>query len=74
MKYILERVKKKAPTLQEMIREVAKLGGFLGRKRDGEPGHVTLWQGLALLHVMTSICCKMIKQRPPDWYAEIPDT
>jgi hypothetical protein len=25
---------------------VAKLGGFLARKGDGEPGAKTLWQGL----------------------------
>jgi hypothetical protein len=25
---------------------VAKLGAFLGRKGDGEPGVKTLWQGL----------------------------
>lgn len=70
----LGELKKKAPTLQEMIREVAKLGGFLGRKRDGEPGYVTLWRGLAQLHTMTSICCKMMKQRLPDWFDEIPNT
>jgi len=56
-----------------MIREVSKLGGFLGRKHDGEPGTMTLWRGLTQLHTMTSICCKMIKQRPPDWFGEIPD-
>ncbi len=29
-----------------MIRLIAKLGGFLGRKGDGEPGMKTLWLGL----------------------------
>lgn len=57
-----------------MIREVAKLGGFLGRKSDGEPGYVTLWRGLAQLHVMTNIYCKTIKQRSQGWFDEIPDT
>jgi len=37
------------PPLQHTIREVAKLGGFLGRKRDGEPGTQTLWRGLQRL-------------------------
>ncbi len=26
-------------------REVAKLGGFLGRKGDGEPGWINIWRG-----------------------------
>ena len=29
-----------------MIRTVAQLGGFLGRKADAEPGTETLWKGL----------------------------
>jgi hypothetical protein len=37
------------PTLREAIRRVAGLGGFLGRKRDGEPGTQTLWIGLQRL-------------------------
>ena len=35
------------PTLNEMIRMVASFGGFLGRKRDGQPGPQTLWIGLS---------------------------
>jgi hypothetical protein len=37
------------PTLREVIRRVAGLGGFLGRKCDGEPGTQTLWLGLQRL-------------------------
>jgi hypothetical protein len=40
-------------TVRRFTHEVAKLGGFLGRKRDGEPGWRTLWQGwheLTLIH------------------------
>jgi len=36
----------KPPSLREMIRAIAGLGGFLGRKSDGEPGAQTLWRGL----------------------------
>jgi len=32
-------------TVYEFYREVAKLGGFLGRKSDGEPGWITVWRG-----------------------------
>lgn len=37
------------PTLQEAVRWVAKLGGFLGRRHDGEPGVKTIWRGLRRL-------------------------
>jgi hypothetical protein len=37
------------PTLREAMRMVAGLGGFLGRKGDGEPGTKTLWLGLQRL-------------------------
>lgn len=32
-------------TVYDFFREVAKLGGFLGRKHDGEPGWQTIWRG-----------------------------
>ena len=32
-------------SVREFVRGVAKLGGFLGRKHDGEPGVLTLWRG-----------------------------
>lgn len=46
--YLLQKkpVPKKPPRLNEVVRLVAMLGGFLGRKGDGEPGVKTLWQGL----------------------------
>ncbi len=34
------------PSLGEMVRWVAQLGGYLGRKGDGPPGPQTLWIGL----------------------------
>lgn len=37
------------PSLREAVRMIAALGGFLGRKHDGEPGTTTLWRGLAKL-------------------------
>ena len=40
---------RKTPTLREVIRRIAMLGGFLARKGDGEPGVKTLWQGFARL-------------------------
>lgn len=34
------------PALREALRLMAALGGFLGRKGDGEPGTTTTWRGL----------------------------
>jgi hypothetical protein len=39
-------VPKTPPRLNDVVRLVAKLGGFLARKGDGEPGAKTLWLGL----------------------------
>ena len=39
-------VPKKVPTLNTVVRLIAQLGGFLARKRDGEPGAKTLWLGM----------------------------
>ncbi len=40
-----------AMTIREFYREVAKLGGFLGRKSDGEPGWITIWRGWQKLYM-----------------------
>ena len=45
---IINKGKKLAqpPTIHQMLRMIASLGGFLGRKRDGEPGLKTIWLGM----------------------------
>jgi len=40
------------PSLRQALHWVARLGGFLGRKGDGEPGVKVLWRGLRKLHDM----------------------
>jgi len=40
---------KQPPTLREATRWIAQLGGFLGRKGDGDPGPTTLWRGWQVL-------------------------
>ena len=49
--YILAKkaIPKTAPTIREVVRRIAMLGGFLGRKGDGEPGVKTLWLGMQQL-------------------------
>ena len=32
-------------TNQNLIRAVARVGGFIGRKSDGQPGWQTIWRG-----------------------------
>ncbi len=39
-------------SVRDFVRGVAKLGGFLGRKHDGEPGVLTLWRGYQRLQDM----------------------
>ena len=49
------RVPAEPPSLREATRLLAGLGGFLGRKCDGEPGTQTLWLGLQRLDDITSM-------------------
>ncbi|MEO8271430.1 MAG: IS4 family transposase [Aureliella sp.] len=39
-------------TVYEFFRELAKLGGFLGRKGDGEPGWQTIWRGFQKMQLL----------------------
>lgn len=39
-------------TVGQFYRELAKLGGFLGRKSDGEPGWITIWRGWQQLYLL----------------------
>lgn len=40
-------------TLRQFTREVARLGGFLARRGDGDPGWLTLWRGWRELDLIT---------------------
>ena len=45
--YLLNKKKAPvAPGMNEVLRMVARVGGFLARKHDGEPGVKTIWRGL----------------------------
>lgn len=50
------------PPLGEAIQLIGRLGGHLGRKRDGPPGIKTLWRGLARL---SDIATGWLLSRPP---------
>ncbi len=61
----------KPPSLHQAIRWIAQLGGFLGRKGDGEPGVKTIWRGLRRLHDVASTW-RLMASHPSD--AEAPAT
>ena len=39
-------------SLGETIQLVARIGGYLGRKKDPHPGHQIMWQGYADLQLL----------------------
>ena len=49
-------------TVGQFYREVAKLGGFLGRKSDGEPGWITIWRGWEKLNMYVFVASRLKKQ------------
>jgi transposase-like protein/transposase Tn5 family protein len=54
--YVHERAKppRRVPTIRQAVRWMAALGGFLGRRHDGEPGPIVLWRGLQQLRAITT--------------------
>jgi transposase-like protein/transposase Tn5 family protein len=50
------------PSLRQAVRWIARLGGFLERPSDGEPGVTVLWKGFQHLADLTTMYCIM---RPP---------
>jgi len=43
------------PPLRQAVRWIARLGGFIGRTSDGEPGPTTLWRGFLALAELTAL-------------------
>lgn len=52
------------PRLQDAVRWIAKLGGFLGRTGDGDPGVTTVWLGLQRLHDIAA-AWQLFHPQPP---------
>lgn len=57
------------PTIREMLLMVARLGGYLNRKNDPEPGAKVIWRGLEYLRVFLDAW--EIIQPPADTQKEI---
>lgn len=55
--FVLNRKKppKEPPKLNTVVRLIARLGGFLARKGDGEPGAKTLWLGLREINTFVRV-------------------
>jgi hypothetical protein len=53
--HLSNKLPKKQPTIREAIRWIARLGGFLDRKGDGEPGPLVLWRGWQVLQEMVPL-------------------
>ncbi|NGX60032.1 MAG: hypothetical protein KR126chlam3_01194, partial [Chlamydiae bacterium] len=49
---IEKRLNVKLETVRDFWRCLARLGGFIGRKSDGEPGWQTIWAGYRVLQDM----------------------
>lgn len=62
----LRTTKGKGPsivTVRDFYRQLAGLGGHLLRKRDGEPGWITLWRGFEKLHLALRTLDAVSEQR-----------
>ena len=53
------------PSLREAVRQIARLGGFLARKGDGEPGVKTIWRGLRRLEDLVTGWRLSCNHKPP---------
>jgi hypothetical protein len=52
------------PPLRQAVRWIARLGGFIGRNSDGDPGPTTLWRGFLALAEITSIFRILTRPHP----------
>lgn len=65
---------KEPPSLRAATRMVASMGGFLGRKSDGEPGVKSIWVGLQCLDVATIMWKMMAPNLPQRFSAPVSST
>ena len=53
------------PTLRQAVHWIGRLGGFLARRGDGEPGVTVLWKGFQHLTDLTTMDRIMIQRPAP---------
>jgi hypothetical protein len=54
---------KTPPTVRQAVRWIAQLGGFLGRKSDGEPGITAIWRGWQRLQDLAATWFVVVSQQ-----------
>jgi len=54
---------KTLPTVRQAVRWIAQMGGFLGRKSDGEPGVTAIWRGWQRLQDLASTWDIVVNQK-----------
>jgi Transposase Tn5 dimerisation domain len=52
------------PSLRQAVHWIGRLGGFLGRRGDGEPGVMVLWRGFQQLTALTFMY-RIMRPLPP---------
>ena len=52
------------PTVRQAVRWIAQLGGFLGRKSDGEPGVTAIWRGWQRLQDLAATWQVVVAEHP----------
>lgn len=52
------------PTVHQAVRWIAQLGGFLGRKSDGEPGITAIWRGWQRLQDLAATWHIILNEQP----------
>lgn len=55
---------KSLPTVRQAVHWIAKLGGFLGRKSDGEPGITAIWRGWQRLQDLAATWQIVVVEHP----------
>jgi hypothetical protein len=58
-----KRLPDEVPTVRQTVRWIAQLGGFLGRKSDGEPGVTAIWRGWQRLQDLAATW-EIVKEQP----------
>jgi len=52
------------PTVRQAVRWIAQLGGFVGRKSDGEPGVTAIWRGWQRLQDLAATWQVVVNEHP----------
>ena len=61
------------PSMAQAVRLLAKMGGHLGRRRDGPPGTQVLWRGLHHLDVAVQMYNIFTRSPPPRIWRSYPE-